>query len=123
MKKMKNIQLSNICLFLIAVILPLYHREGFVMIGDRKYLFFLTVSVLLAISFIIDSIRQQLKGTFQTTSFDGAAIFYGVAVLVSTYFSAYPETAVWGYSDWHMGMMAQQAQFNAANAAKMAMQV
>jgi len=104
---MKYIQLSNICLFLIAVILPLYHREGFVMIGDRKYLFFLTVSVLLAISFIIDSIRQQLKGTFQTTSFDGAAIFYGVAVLVSTYFSAYPKTAIWGYSDWHMGMVSQ----------------
>ena len=99
--------MSSIFLFLIGVVLPLYHREGFVMIGDRKYLFFLTVSVLLAISFIIDSIRQQLKGTFQTTSFDGAAIFYGVAVLVSTYFSAYPETAVWGYSDWHMGMMAQ----------------
>lgn len=81
--------MSSIFLFLIGVVLPLYHREGFVMIGDRCHLFFLTVSVLLAISFITDSIRQQLKGTFQTTSFDGTAIFYGVAVLVSTYFSAY----------------------------------
>lgn len=102
-----KINVSAICLFLIGTILPLYHREGFVMIGDRKYVFFLTVSVLLTLIFIYNTIKQQFQGTFFTTKLDQAALFYGTAVVVSTFFSAYPETAIWGYQDWHMGMVSQ----------------
>ena len=114
MNKKKGFEIKNILdwiilagLFLVGVILPLYHREGFTMIGDRKYTFFLVVSITLALTLCLQGIGSLVRGEYEFTSLERIAMLYGVVVMLSAYKSRYPQTALWGYEDWHMGLVSQ----------------
>lgn len=114
MKKKKGFEIKGILdwiilagLVLVAVILPLYHREGFTMIGDRKYTLFLVVSITLALTLCLQGIGSLVRGEYEFTSLERIAMLYGVVVMLSAYKSRYPQTALWGYEDWHMGLVSQ----------------
>lgn len=96
---------------LICAVLPLYMQNGFVMIGDAKYAFFLTVSILFLLLFLAGfapflTVYKQKRG-IGWSALDMFVALYGISVIVSFLGSPYKEIALWGYTDWHMGLITQ----------------
>lgn len=129
----------NAYVILIGVVLPLYMKNGFQMIGDAKYGFFLKVACIFCVisvvgvlwsacAFVKGKWRQdngKLLGAVsgrqygrygkerkeienrQWSVLDFFMISYALHVVVSFCFSEYKETALFGYADWHMGLITQ----------------
>ena len=97
---------------LLFVVLPLYMRDGFVMIGDIKYQFFRNMTVLFL---VLLSVLQLLwyvsggkEGHVRTLSrTDLFMLGYLAAALLSFCFSMEHDTAFWGFSGWYMGLFSQ----------------
>lgn len=118
-RKIKNCLkgMTNIYIILILVLLPLYMKDRMVMIGDAKYYFFrnftmlfLSMAVVLAGICGLLAYKKQnfLKSIRNDMSLlDWFVLTYGVVALVSCGLSEYTQIAVWGYTDWHMGMVTQ----------------
>lgn len=113
-------------LMLILVALPLYMRDGLKMIGDAKYYFFRNVSLMLAAAWAVGvcvyffrswvqyrgqarSVRGDKFGKRKPewSPVDWCVALFGASSVVSCVFSSYKAVAVWGYSDWHMGLITQ----------------
>lgn len=108
--------LEAICSAYIMVmigVLPLYMKDGLVMIGDAKFEMFFNNSVLfLAISvlggILLMLTKEEKKSRFISWSkLDCAMILYGGATLLSFAMSSYKNIALWGDPDWHMGCITQ----------------
>ncbi len=96
-------------ILLITVILPLYHREGFCLIGDRKYrLFFISSVLLIPVILLLLLVKHlALKEKTLLSVTDICVFLYAGIVLLSCVLSPYREIAIWGYEDWHMGTITQ----------------
>ena len=101
--------ITTIYMVFLGVVLPLYHREGFCMIGDRKYrLFFVCSVILLPVLLLLTCIRQWILKEYKKLSLtDFCVLCYAGTVILSTILSPYREVALWGYEDWHMGAVSQ----------------
>ena len=98
-------------LLLLLVILPVYMRNGLVMIGDEKYYFFRNGTLVFMVLVIIGGILwwkdSGFKIQWKLSMTDMAVMLFGVASVVSFLGSADKYTAFWGYADWHMGLLSQ----------------
>ncbi len=96
---------------LICAVLPLYMRNGFIMIGDAKYTFFLIAALLFfLLSLPGAALLFAMRGKSRRVSWSALDVFaalYAVSVTVSFLGSPYRETALFGYADWHMGLITQ----------------
>lgn len=95
----------------IFLILPLYMKNGFVMIGDAKYELYFKgtvlmtgMSLLMLLSGIVSG-KADLKK--ERSYAEIMALFFGIVTLVSVFFGMETHVALWGYSDWHMGGITQ----------------
>ncbi len=95
----------------IFLILPLYMKNGFVMIGDAKYELYFKGTVLMAgmsllmlLSGIISG-KAELKK--ERSYAEIMAIFFVFVTLISMFLGMDPRVATWGYTDWHMGGITQ----------------
>ena len=97
--------------FLVFLVLPLYMKNGFVMIGDAKHeLYFKGTVLMIGLSFIMllfgmVSGKADLKK--ERSYAEIMALFYALVTLVSILFSMDTHVAVWGYADWHAGGIMQ----------------
>lgn len=92
------------CIFLLAV-LPLYHTGTYYLIGDTKYMLFRNVTcICVGIWLVLDGIFA-LRG--KCSAVDVCVLCYGAAVVISTIFSSFRDTAWAGYGDWYMGALSQ----------------
>uniref|UniRef100_UPI004055F7C5 O-antigen ligase family protein n=1 Tax=Acetatifactor sp. TaxID=1872090 RepID=UPI004055F7C5 len=108
---------ANAYIILIAAVLPLYMQDGLVMIGDAKYSFFLRVAVVIsAISVLgcgvlfLDRCRKPVNLRITSSNWsvtDCFVLFYVLSTVVSYCFSDYKQVALFGYMDWHMGLLTQ----------------
>lgn len=103
----------KVYLMLILLILPLYMQDGFVMIGNAKYLFFrnvtlfvvlLTTVMLVALAVIRN---RERKRSLRISSTDLLTALYGGSAILSWCFSSDKYTAWWGAPGWYMGLMSQ----------------
>ena len=98
-------------LLLLLVILPVYMRNGLVMIGDEKYYFFRNGTLVFMVLVIIGGILwwkdSRFKIQWKLSMTDMAVMLFGVASVVSFLGSADKYTAFLGYADWHMGLLSQ----------------
>lgn len=99
------------CLLLL-VLLPLYMRHGFAMIGDVKYRLFRNVTIVfcgllsvLQLIWYMNSERKESVGSISLT--DITVLGYLTAALLSFCFSMEPHTALWGFPGWYMGLFSQ----------------
>ena len=115
--------LTGIYIFLVMVVMPFYHTNGYSKIGTNKYEFFemitqkmtwFFVPVLLAygIYLLIKWRRDKSIGKIDLSVTDKFAILYGAAVLISYVFSPYKELSrygdAWqGASGWYTGALSQ----------------
>lgn len=96
---------------LIVFFMPLYMRDGYVMIGDVKYVFYRNISFLFVIISAIVGIAgfsghiQKRKPQFSST--DICVLGFAAVSCLSWLFSDYKEIAFWGYDGWNMGLMTQ----------------
>lgn len=115
-KEYKQI-VASACLIMFLAVLPLYMKDGLNRIGDAKYLFFWNVSVLFLLCTIILIIvgnvnillnKQPIwRSDIRLSAVDGFVLAFGIVSIISYCLSAYPTTALWGYPDWHMGLLVQ----------------
>lgn len=123
--------LANGYIILILGVLPLYMKDGFVRIGDAKYLFFIRTALLLfglsaaGALVLLAAVRKRkssaadkskkcergrhfkiLRRLYQPGT-DGFVLLYGISTLLSYCFSEFRQDALWGFADWHMGLMTQ----------------
>lgn len=115
--------LSGIYIFLVMVIMPFYHTDGYARIGTNKYEFFKMVTqgmawffvpalVLYGIWLFAKWIKEKRPVNLRLSITDKFAIWYGVAVLLSYLFSPYKETTAYGdawngVTGWYMGALNQ----------------
>ena len=98
-------------LVLLFVGLPLYMQHGLDRIGDAKYLFFrngtLACGAMLFLLFLWEKVTGRLPGAAGVKPLDRAVFLYFLSAILSFLLSPYRETAFWGYTDWHMGLVSQ----------------
>lgn len=98
-------------LVLLFVGLPLYMQHGLDRIGDAKYLFFrngtLACGAMLLLLFLWEKVTGRLPGAAGVKPLDRAVFLYFLSAILSFLLSPYRETAFWGYTDWHMGLVSQ----------------
>lgn len=103
----------NAYLVLILLVLPLYVRDGYVMIGNVKYLFFRNVTLFFvlvaAVMQILMAVVQgrERKGVHMISSTDAAVMVFAGSAALSWCFSIDRHTAWWGTSGWYMGLLSQ----------------
>lgn len=115
--KIKSIKNLIIYVYLIVMlgIFPLYMREGYSDIGDRKYNLFLLSSVftfgllliLTTISVIITKESTWTLNTGKAKLPELAVYSFFATVFISFLVSPYKEYAIIGAADWYMGMVTQ----------------
>lgn len=108
LKKLVYIGITAYMLVILGI-LPLYHRNGFYMIGDMKYRFFLYASVIflpvmLVLLLIMVMIQHQ---KWKLSPVDICALGYAIVICLSYAVSEYKGIALAGYMDWHMGLVTQ----------------
>ncbi len=102
-------------LLVILTFLPIYMKDGLAMLGDAKYVLYRNASMILLPLWLIGELaalllrrgrqRELLCGGFSATDF--FAVCFAAVSCLSYLFSAYKETAFWGYSGWYMGLFTQ----------------
>lgn len=117
-----------VCIYMLLLVvgLPFYFTDGYTRIGTNKYEFFYYVSVgatglLLPLAMVYQAVSRHRKGQRENSResvfarfcvTDWFALGYGVAVLLSYFFSEYKESGaygdVWkGTTGWFMGACSQ----------------
>lgn len=95
----------------VTLVLPLYVKDGFNMIGDAKYDFFFRGSLLfvgIAFFFLLTGLTNIKQWKDKGLSYGELfALFFLITTVISFLFSPYRQDALWGYMDWHMGMILQ----------------
>lgn len=102
----------NVYLLLILLVLPLYMQEGFVMLGNAKYLFFRNVTLFFIIVTTVILLaaaagNRGKKRTPMISATDAAALLFGCSAVLSWCFSADRHDAWWGAPGWYMGLLSQ----------------
>lgn len=109
----------EIYLFVIFIIYPYYHRNGFVKMGYLKYRFFLISSVImlaaaivLAAVYGIAALRDREKPPLRlhavsVSALDYAVLAYGAFAFLSYWRSDFRKAAWEGAQGWYMGMQMQ----------------
>ncbi|MCM1058247.1 MAG: O-antigen ligase family protein [Firmicutes bacterium] len=103
----------NVYLVLILLILPLYAPNGYVMIGDIKYLFFrnmtLFFAAVTAMMCIAMAVMQdgERKKHIRLSYTDIMVLLYGAGSIMSWCCSADRTQAWWGAPGWYMGLLSQ----------------
>ncbi|MDD2972488.1 MAG: O-antigen ligase family protein [Lachnospiraceae bacterium] len=103
---------ANAYLLFLFVVLSLYHREGFVMIGDRKYRLFFVVSILMVPALLLlflgkKYMTEKSERQEKMRALDICMLGYAGIVIVSALYSIDSSIALWGFVDWHMGVLSQ----------------
>lgn len=97
--------------FLIFFVLPLYMKNGFVMIGDAKYELYFKGTVLMAGISLLPLLSGVVSGKAdlkkERSYAEIMAVFFALVTLISMFLSMDARVAVWGYTDWHMGGITQ----------------
>ena len=91
--------------FVMLTIFPLYCKGGFDHIGNVKYNFFYSVSITIFCIFIPLALLSQKIGILTLT--DKFVAVYGIVVILSFTLSEFPNTALWGFDQWYMGLFSQ----------------
>lgn len=95
----------------IVLIVPLYMKNGFVMIGDAKYECYVCGFCLMAcvcLGVLVAGILQEKVTWKRELSYTELfALFFGVVTLISCLFSRFKSTAFWGFDDWYIGGLFQ----------------
>ncbi len=94
-------------LFLMLLVHPLYMRDGLNYIGDAKYLFYRNVSLVFVAAALVLLALTRGKERQKLSGIDVFVLAYMGTSLLSFCFSSYKETALLGFSDWHMGLVTQ----------------
>lgn len=111
-----------VCAYMLLMLvgLPFYNEEGFTHIGTDKAMFFRDVAIkcgkvllpVLLCTLVLKllllhqkKVKFNFKEEFSHT--DYFAFAYGVAVVLSYFFSVYKDNALWGTSGWYMGTIPQ----------------
>ena len=97
--------ITLVYIFVILTIFPLYCKGGFSHIGDVKYNFFYSVSITIFCIFIPLALLSQKIGALTLT--DKFVIVYGIVAVLGFTLSEFPQTALWGYDQWYMGIFSQ----------------
>ncbi|MFI3200661.1 MAG: O-antigen ligase family protein [Eubacteriales bacterium] len=108
----------SIYVLALFVVYPLYYENGYYNMGEAKYTFVRSSSLvclaicgilLLLIYFCKETGNGNLWNDFirQMSVTDYFALSYGVVVTISYIHSPYKEVALWGYEGWYMGLMSQ----------------
>ena len=113
--------LSNLYMVALAVLLPLYTRGTYVLLGDTKYALFRNVALIclglagaaLFAGWLEQQVRRRRNGltTVKKQSalnpVDICMLFYGGCTVLSALLSSYGTTAWTGYHEWYMGALSQ----------------
>ena len=111
--------LCNFYMMALTVLLPLYTRGTYVMLGDSKYALFRNVSLLclglagaalLAGWIECAAARrkgQHISGQQIFSSVDICMLCYGCCAVISALCSSFGTTAWTGYREWYMGAFSQ----------------
>ena len=115
--------LSGMYIFLVMVIMPFHHTDGYTKIGTNKYEFFKMVTgamawffvpalVLYGIWLLMSWIKEKKPISIRLSVTDKFALLYGAAVLLSYLFSPYREATIYGNAwdgatGWFMGAKSQ----------------
>lgn len=104
--------LADAYIVLIGVTMPLYMKNGMIMLGNSKYFFFMrTARIVIPLFLLLGLLRWIAEGhRFSKKALSPTDVFvlgYGVVMLLSYLFSSYRQTAKYGYPDWYMGLMTQ----------------
>lgn len=96
----------------ILVVLPLYMKDKLIMIGDAKYYFFINISLTFFIAsvlflFLFLAGRRRRGQEIGWSSTDICVLAFGAVSIFSWLFSEYKDVGLFGYSDWHMGLVTQ----------------
>lgn len=98
---------------LLFVLLPLYMRNGYALIGDVKYQFFRNATVMFCILLSLLQLvwvisgreKTRLRKAFSLT--DALMLGYLASAVLSCCLGMERHTALWGFSEWHMGLFSQ----------------
>lgn len=99
-----------------TVIYPFYAPGGYLRIGEVKYAFFRSVSIVTlaaAVAVILLSLLLQRDKGWLVRTYEGLSVTdwfvygYAVATVLSYLCSAYKRDALWGTEGWYMGMAVQ----------------
>lgn len=106
-------------LLLLFCIYPFYYRNHYSGMGNNKFYFFMTISLLfLLVSFLLGIFgigMNARKGKKRCADFlivrsgcqDMCMLFYGIVVFFSFLLCADKKTAFWGQDGWYMGVLTQ----------------
>lgn len=110
-------EVTKVYLIIILVLLPLYMKDRMVMIGDAKYFFFRNATLLflavIAFGMALYAITggwKQMLNCFSRNNLsvlDCFVLAYGITSIVSCTLAEDLEIAIWGYADWHLGVISQ----------------
>lgn len=97
--------------FFIFLVLPLYMKNGFVMIGDAKYELYIKGSVLMtgmSLLMLLSGIISGKADLKKERSYaEIMAFFFVLVTIISVFLGVEDRVALWGYTDWHMGGITQ----------------
>ena len=102
--------IAEVLLLLLLAILPLYMQDKMVMIGDAKYVFFRNFSLILLVISVVGAVLWKFcggKSKRELSTTDLLVLLFAISAIGSFLGSAYKETALWGFADWHMGLFTQ----------------
>ena len=102
-------------LFIIFFFYPFYMQNGYVEIGSSKFFFYQMITtgalfVIVPLTALCILFRLKNVGTLSyiRLSFtDCAFLLYGVAVVLSYFYSQFKREALWGEKGWYMGLITQ----------------
>lgn len=99
----------EIYLFVIFIIYPYYHGNGFVKMGYLKYRFFLISSAVMLAAAIVLAVICWVRGfrTVRLSALDYAVFAYAVFAFLSYLCSDFKADAWEGAPGWYMGMQMQ----------------
>lgn len=103
-------------LIIIFFFYPFYMQNGYVQIGDAKFSFYMDITIgafalilpLIGLCMMLRFKKTRSFTRHKTFSFtDCAFLLYGMAVVLSYFFSQFKQKAVWGEEGWYMGLLTQ----------------
>lgn len=103
-------------LFIVFSFYPFYMQNGYVEIGDAKFSFYKEITLggfALIVPLAVISMLLRYRETKSIVRYkslsvtDCAFLFYGVAVVLSYFFSEFKQEAFWGEKGWYMGLATQ----------------
>lgn len=106
--------LCNFYMVALTVLLPLYTRGTYIMLGDSKYVLFRNVSLLClflggaaALAGCPELFKERSFRYTGLSQTDVCMLCYGGCVVLSALCSSYGATAWTGFREWYMGALSQ----------------